>query len=127
MKYEQENREKYSPEILLARTEGKKFGPVSPGVKRGEAIWKVPRGGMIRAVVLVKEEAIENLLFSGNILCSPVTALEEAEGLLKGVPLEEDQIRERVKVIYGKSNYQLTGTTPEDLARLVREAGRKAI
>jgi lipoate-protein ligase A len=127
MKYEQENREKYSPDILLARTEQKKFGPLAPGVKRGEAIWKVPRGGMIRAVVLVKEEAIENLLFSGNILCSPVTALEEAEGLLKGVPLEEDQIRERVKVIYGKSNYQLTGTTPEDLARLVREAGRKAI
>jgi hypothetical protein len=82
---------------------------------------------MIRAVVLVKEEAIENLLFSGNILCSPVTALEEVEGLLEGVALDEDQIRERVKVIYGKSNYQLTGTTPEDLARLVLEAGRKAI
>jgi hypothetical protein len=82
---------------------------------------------MIRAVVLVKGEAIENLLFSGNILCSPVTALEEAEGLLKGVPLEEDQIQGRVKVIYSKSNYQLTGTTPEDLARLVLEAGRKAI
>jgi lipoate-protein ligase A len=127
MKYEQENREKYSPEILFARTEGKKFGPLSPGVKRGEFIWKVPRGGLIRAVVLVKEGAIENLLFSGNILCSPVTALEEVEGLLKGVPLDEDQIRERVKVIYDKSNYQLTGTTPVDLARLVLEAGRKAI
>ena len=127
MKYEQENREKYSPEILLARTEGKKFGALAPGVKRGEAIWKVPRGGLIRAVALIKEGVIENLLFSGNVLCSPVTALEEVEGLLKGVSLEEDQIREKVRVIYGKPNYQLTGTTPEDLTRLVLEAGRKAV
>jgi len=127
MKYDQENRDKDSPEILLARTEGKRFGPLAPGVKRGEAIWKVPRGGLIRAVVRVKEGAIENLLFSGNVLCSPVTALEEVEDLLKGVSLEEDPMREKVRVIYGKPNYQLTGTIPEDLVRLVLEAGRKAM
>ncbi len=126
MQYERENREKYSPEILLARTEGKKFGPIRPGVKRGESLWKVPRGGLIRAVVLVRGNIIEDLLFSGNILCSPVAALEEVEGLLKGVPLEEDPIREQAKIIYEKPNYQLTGTAPEDLARLVLEAGRKA-
>jgi len=44
MKYDQENRDKDSPEILLARTEGKDSDP-GPGVKRGESIWKVPRGG----------------------------------------------------------------------------------
>ena len=102
--YEQENREKYSPEILLARTEGRKFGPLSPGVKRGQPIWKVPRGGLIRAVILVKDGVIQNLLFSGNVLCSPGTALEEMEGWLKGVPLEEGPIRERVQAIYGKPN-----------------------
>jgi len=126
MQYEQENRAKYSPEILLARTEGKKFGPLPPGAKRGETIWKVPRGGLIRAVALVKEGKIHNLLFSGNILCSPVTALEEVEESLKGVPLEESKIRERVITIYEKPNYQLTGTTPDDLVRLVLEAAQKA-
>jgi lipoate-protein ligase A len=127
MKYEQENREKYSPEILLARTEGRKFGPLSPGVKRGESIWKVPRGGLIRAVILVKDGVIQNLLFSGNVLCSPVTALEEMEGCLKGVPLEEGPIREKVQAIYGKPNYQLTGTAPDDLVRLVLESAKKAV
>jgi lipoate-protein ligase A len=125
--YEQENRQKYSPEILLARTEGKKFGPLPPEVKRGMAIWKVPRGGLIRAVVLVKEGLIQNLLFSGNILCSPVTALEEVEGFLRGVPLVEEKIREKVQLVYGKPSYQLTGTTPDDLVRLVLEATQKAV
>jgi hypothetical protein len=122
MEYEQENRQKYSPEILLARTEKKKFGSTAPGVKRGETIWKVPRGGLIRAVVLVKEGYIQNLLFSGNLLCSPVTALEEVEEALKGVAVEEKKIREKVQAMYAKPNYQFTGTTPEDLVRLVLEA-----
>jgi len=124
--YEQENRMKYSPEILLARTEGKKFGPLGPGVKRGETIWKVPRGGLIRAVVLVKEGTIQNLLFSGNLLCSPVTALEEVEESLRGVPALEEQIKEKIKPVYERPNYQFTGTTPEDLVRLVLEAVDKA-
>jgi lipoate-protein ligase A len=127
MEYEQENRQKYSPEILLARTEGKRFGPLSPGVKRGESIWKVPRGGLIRAVVLVKEGIIRNILFSGNVLCSPVTALEEMEELLKGVPLGEGSIREKIQSIYSKPNYQLTGTTPDDLVRLVLQSAKKAV
>jgi lipoate-protein ligase A len=126
MNYEQENRMKYSPEILLARTEGKKFGPISAGVKRGETIWKVPRGGMIRAVVLVKEGNIQNLLFSGNLLCSPVTALEEVEGSLKGIPAEEKKLRERIQSVFIKPNYQFTGTTPDDLVRLVLAAVEKA-
>jgi lipoate-protein ligase A len=126
MKYEQENRMQYSHETLLARTEGKKFGPISPGVKRGETIWKVPRGGMIRAVVLAKEGNIANLLFSGNLLCSPVTALEEVEESLKGVSAEEKRIKERVESIFKKPNYQFTGTTPDDLVRLVLEAVKKA-
>jgi len=126
MDYEQENRQKYSPEILLARTEKKKFGPLPSGVKRGETIWKVPRGGLIRAVVLTKESQIHNLLFSGNILCSPVTALEEVEVALKGSPVDEKMIREKVQTIYEKLGYQFTGTTPDDLVRLVLEAVGKA-
>jgi len=86
----------------------------------------VPRGGLIRAVVLVKEAQIQNLLFSGNLLCSPVTALEEVEESLKGVPAEEKKIKEKVQSIYEKPNYQFTGTTPDDLVRLVLEAVRKA-
>jgi lipoate-protein ligase A len=126
MIYEQENRRKYSPEILLARTEGKKFGPIAPRVRRGMAIWKVPRGGLIRAVALVKEAQIQNLLFSGNLLCSPVTALEEVEESLKGVPAEEKKVKEKVQSIYEKPNYQFTGTTPDDLVRLILEAVGKA-
>jgi len=126
MNYEQENRMKYSPEILLARTEAKKFGPLAPGVKRGEAIWKVPRGGLIRAVVLMKEGYIENLLFSGNLLCSPVTALEEVEESLKGVAAEEKNIQGKILAVYAKPNYQFTGTTTDDLVRLVLEAARRA-
>jgi lipoate-protein ligase A len=126
MNYEQENRMKYSPEILLARTEGKKFGPIPPGVKRGETIWKVPRGGLIRAVALVKEGNIHNLLFSGNLLCSPVTALEEVEECLRGTPAEEKKVKEKVRSIYEKPNYQFTGTTPDDLVRLILEAVGKA-
>jgi hypothetical protein len=117
---------KYSPEALLARTEGRKFGPIPQGVKRGEAIWKVPRGGLIRAVALVKEGNIHNLLFSGNLLCSPVAALEEVEESLKGVPAEDKKVKEKVQSIYDKPNYQFTGTTPDDLVRLVLEAAGKA-
>jgi len=126
MVYEQENRQKYSPEVLLARTEKKKFGPIPPGVKRGETIWKVPRGGLIRAVVLVKEGVIQNLIFSGNLLCSPVTALEEVEEVLKGTSLEEKTVREKVQMVYEKPGYQFTGTTPDDLVRLVLEAASKS-
>ena len=49
------------------------------------------------------------------------------EGGLKGVPLEEGPIREKVQAIYGKPNYQLTGTTPDDLVRLVLESAKKAV
>jgi len=121
MAYEQENRRKYSSDTLLARTEGKKFGVIAIGVKRGETIWKVPRGGLIRAVVLVKDGVIQNLLFSGNLLCSPVTALEEVEEALKGIPAEENRVKEKVQAVYEKPGYQFTGTTPDDLVRLVLE------
>ena len=127
MQYEQENRRNYSPEMLLARTEKKKFGVIPPGVKRGEAIWKVPRGGLIRAVVLVGEGKIRNLLFSGNLLCSPVTALEEVEEALQGLNLQKEVILERIQSVYQKPNYQFTGTTPEDLLKLIWEASEKAV
>jgi len=126
MAYEQENRRNYSPDTLLARTEGKKFGVRGPGVKRGETIWKVPRGGLIRAVVLVKEGVIHNLLFSGNLLCSPAAALEEVEEALKGIFAEEKRIKEKVQAVYEKPGYQFTGTNPDDLVRLVLEAVEKS-
>ncbi len=126
MEYEQENRRNYSPEILLARTEKKKFGTIPPGIKRGEAIWKVPRGGLIRAVILVADGQIRDLLFSGNLLCSPVTALEEVEEVLRGAKLEREIILEKIQSVYQKPNYQFTGTTPEDLLKLIWEAAQKA-
>jgi hypothetical protein len=48
--------------------------------------------------------------------------LEEVEEALKGVAVEEKKIREKVQAMYAKPNYQFTGTTPEDLVRLVLEA-----
>lgn len=127
MVYEQENRKNYTPEMLLARTEKNKFGEIPWGVKRGETIWKVPRGGLIRAVVLVEGDKIRDLLFSGNLLCSPVTALEEVEEALKGINLDKQKILAKIQSIYQKPNYQFTGTTPEDLLRLIWEAVAKAV
>jgi len=77
-------------------------------------------------VVSVKDGLIQNLLFSGNVLCSPVTALEETEGFLKGAAQDEGQIREKAQAVDGNPNYRLSGTTPDNLVRLMLEGARKA-
>ncbi len=87
----------------------------------------MPRGGLIRAVVLVAQGKIRNRLSSGNLFCSPVTALEEVEEALQGINLQKEMILERIQSIYQKPNYQFTGTTPEDLLKLVWEAAEKAV
>jgi len=46
--------------------------------------------------------------------------------LLMGVPAEEKRLKEKVQSIFEKPNYQFTGTTPDDLVRLVLQAVGKA-
>ncbi|MEX2705301.1 MAG: hypothetical protein Q6352_008580 [Candidatus Freyrarchaeum guaymaensis] len=59
-----------SDDWFYDRSEKSKFRdtPITSGVKRGEARIKIPKGPLVRAVVLTKENKIYSILITGSLL-----------------------------------------------------------
>jgi len=116
----------FSEEWIMAMSEKRKWGPVPEGVRRGDHAVKVPQGPLIRAVVLLGEEKIQNISLSGSIHCVPVGIVEEMESSLKGIRVDEGVIAEKIRSFFQKPRVQIAGAAPEDFLRAIRGAIAKA-
>jgi lipoate---protein ligase len=105
-----------SEEFLLKKT------PRIPGgvkIKEGvEVLYGLhkTKGGLIRTAEEISEGRIEDISISGDFTFYPKERLDGLEGSLEKVPLEEDQIIERVEAYYEEKGIESPGVESKDFA-----------
>ncbi|MEM3562539.1 MAG: hypothetical protein QXR19_04880 [Candidatus Jordarchaeaceae archaeon] len=116
-----------SNEWFYNRSEKLKFKdtPITSGVKKGEARVKVPQGPLIRAVVLIKENKIYNILITGSLHADPIipeSPIQVMERELKDTPIDREAIREKVKKIFDTKGYEIPNTKIDDFTNVIMKA-----
>jgi lipoate-protein ligase A len=108
-----------SEEFLLKKT------PRVPGgvkIKEGvEVLYGLhkAKGGLIRTAEEISEGRIEDISISGDFTFYPKERLDGLEGSLEKVPLEEDQIIERVEAYYEEKGIESPGVESKDFATTI--------
>jgi lipoate-protein ligase A len=108
-----------SEEFLLKKT------PRIPGgvkIKEGvEVLYGLhkAKGGLIRTAEKISEGRIEDISISGDFTFYPKERLDGLEGSLEKVPLEEDQIIERVEAYYEEKGIESPGVESKDFATTI--------
>jgi lipoate-protein ligase A len=74
------------------------------------------RGGLIRTVEEISENRIEDMVISGDFTFHPKACLSGLEETLKKVPLEQNNIIERVETYYHEKGIESPGVESRDLA-----------
>lgn len=74
------------------------------------------KGGLIRTIEEVSERRIEEITISGDFTFFPKERLDGLETSLQKVPLEEDQIIERVESFYEKEKIESPGVESKDFS-----------
>jgi len=108
-----------SEEFLL-----KKTPRIPGGVKIREGVEVLyglhkARGGLIRTAEEISEGRIEDINISGDFTFYPKEGLNGLEGALEKVPLEENQIIERVETYYEKKKVESPGVESKDIAQTI--------
>lgn len=116
----------------------KKTPKIPKGVKIREGVeifygLHKARGGLIRAAEEISEKKIEDITLSGDFTFYPKEYLKGLEESLKKVPLEENQIVERVEDYYEEKGIESPGVESKDFALTIlnpiqefKEDGEKA-
>jgi lipoate-protein ligase A len=107
---------------VLAKTADYKFKEIPEGTNLGSHWVKVTGGPLIRCYIVRREDAIEDILFTGTMHMYPADTLEEIEKELKGSNIDNAQIRDKVNAVWKRLNVELGAGSPE----LVSEAVIKA-
>ncbi len=81
-----------------------------------EVTHKAP-GGLVRLVARLREGRIDDLTISGDFTLLPAWAVGALEQALRGLPVEEEALLQRVRDVYGALSVQAPGLAPEDLTR----------
>ncbi len=85
-----------------------------------EATYKAP-GGLIRVTARLRESRVDDLTISGDFTMLPAWGVGALEQALRGLPLKEDVIRERIREVYRSLAVQAPGVTPGDFARAIMQ------
>jgi len=78
-----------------------------------ETAYKAP-GGLIRSTARLREGRIDDLTLSGDFTMLPAFAVGALEQSLRGVTLDEEQVRARVREFYNSLQVQSPGVGVED-------------
>ncbi len=108
-----------SEEFLL-----KKTPRIAGGVKIKEGVEVLyglhkAKGGLIRTAEEISDGRIEDITISGDFTFYPKERLHGLEGSLEKVPLEEDQIIERVEAYYEEKKVESPGVESKDFAQTI--------
>ena len=106
----------------FARTERRRFGRIGNHVKRSEFRIKVPGGPFLRAVVLKEKNKIKDILITGAIQCWPIETIDHLENQIRGIPIDEKIISEKVQSIFDQPEVKIMGASAEDFVRLIQSA-----
>jgi len=108
-----------SEEFLL-----KKTLRISGGVKIKQGVEVLyglhkAKGGLIRTAEEISDGRIEDITISGDFTFCPKERLDGLEGSLEKVPLEEDQIIERIEAYYEEKKVESPGVESKDFAQTI--------
>lgn len=87
---------------------------IATGVEVVQRMWKAP-GGLIRAIVEVKEGRIADISLSGDFFFYPADKLESLESALVGVEL--GAVESAIAEFYRREGIESPGVTPADFAK----------
>ena len=105
-----------SEEFLVKKTPKIPTGvKIKEGVEVFYGLHKA-RGGLIRTAEEISEGRIEDITISGDFTFYPKERLDGLERTLEKVPLNEDQIIERVETFYEKEGVESPGVESKDFA-----------
>lgn len=125
-KYCSEYRHDFSQDKwFLANSESFRFKNIPPGAKRGEKRVKAV-AGLIRAVLLKKDDQIYDLILTGDFHPRPHTVLTDMEASLRGARTEPEEVARRIREVYHRSGVEISGTTVEDFINAVTGALEEA-
>jgi len=116
----------FSETWLMAMTEKRKLGERIPaGWSRGEYALKVPQGPLIRAIVLMDGEIIQNISLTGSVHCMPVQLLEDMEAGIKGLKGREENVREVIQNFFNRPGVQVPNCSAEHFVQVIMTAAEK--
>ncbi len=84
-----------------------------------EVTHKTP-GGLVRLTARLREGRIDDLTISGDFTLLPAWAVGALEQALRGLPLNEEALLQRIRDVYRSLSVQAPGLTPEDLVQALR-------
>ncbi len=90
---------------------------------RSQLSEKLPAGKLVRVAVDF-DRTISSVTITGDFFLHPEDKLELIEKALAGLPLtiSEEDLRRRVEFVVEVEGIEMTGVTPEAIARLVKKA-----
>jgi lipoate-protein ligase A len=91
-----------------------------------QAAYKV-EAGMVRFTLLVNpaQRRLKDLYITGDFLSFPTRALYDLQSILRGMPLDRDQIRVRVKEFFDQGKIRIPGMSCEDFLKPLDQAFEK--
>lgn len=103
-----------SEEWFWGRSESRRSDSVSPGCRRVEGLHKAP-AGLIRVTLWVQENAIQDLLITGDFHARPLELVERLEAELRGVEADLEAVSSKVLPLLERPGVELPGVGKEDL------------
>jgi lipoate-protein ligase A len=91
---------------------------VAAGTHLTEGAWKAA-GGLIRVVLLERDETIADLDIGGDFTCLPASGLSGLAARLRGVPVEEAPLSRIIARAVTDLGLDLPGVAPADLAQAI--------
>ncbi len=95
---------------------------VSSDIKVMESTWKSP-GGLIRAIIRLKCDTIDDILISGDFTFHPTDDLQHLEDQLTGQPIEADRLLQIVENFFARKDIQSPGVSPGDIVKAITGEG----
>jgi lipoate-protein ligase A len=89
---------------------------IRAGVNVVQRIHKAP-GGLIRAVIEVREDTVATVSLSGDFFMYPEAKLSDLEAALSGVPI--DDVEQVVTRFYEEQGIESPGVTPQDFVQVL--------
>ena len=86
----------------------------------GRVEFKVPGGKLIAAEAEAEGGRIVRVKITGDFFMHPEEAIEDLEGSLTGVPVDEGSLEEAVNGFFGGRSIELIGVASGDFVHVIR-------
>ena len=86
----------------------------------GRVEFKVPEGKLIAAEAEAEGGRIVRIKITGDFFMHPEEAIEDLEGSLMGVPVDEGSLEEAVNGFFGGRSIELIGVASRDFVHVIR-------